>query len=114
MYLTKSDHEDTTPLNELIGFSSQTAHKISRSHSLQKLHQTDTQASKTTEKEYSQIVSHAAPLSSLRERDLQALAEMFEPEDAAQVEAELAGYLNLMCPEPCWEEDPFDFLRDYL
>lgn len=114
MYLTKPDHEDATPLSELVGFSSQAAYKISRSPALRKLHQTDTQLSKTTEKEYSQVVSHAAPLSSLRERDLQALAEMFEPEDAAEVEAELARYLNLMCPEPCWEEDPFDFLRDYL
>ncbi|MFB2878074.1 hypothetical protein [Floridanema aerugineum] len=114
MYLTKSDPEDTSPLSELILFSSQAAQKISRSPALRKVHQTDTQVSKTTEKEYSQVVNHAAPLSSLRERDLQALTEMFEPEDAAEVEAELAHYLNLMCPEPCWEEDPFDFLCDYL
>ena len=113
MYLTQSNHEDSNPLSELIGFSSQAAQKISRSPALRKLYQTDTQVSKTTEQEYSQVV-HAAPLSSLRERDLQALAEMFEPEEASEVEAELVSYLNLMYPEPCWEEDPFDFLRDYL
>lgn len=113
MYLTQSNHEDSNPLSELISFSSQTAHKISRSPALRKLYQTEIQVSKSTEKEYSQVV-HAAPLASLRERDLQALAEMFEPEDALEVEAELVSYLNLMYPEPCWEEDPFDFLRDYL
>ncbi|MFB2839090.1 hypothetical protein [Floridanema evergladense] len=114
MYLTESNHEDITPLNELILFSSQAAHKISRSPGLRKLYQTDIQINKTTEKEYLQVVSHAAPLSSLRERDLQALAEVFEPENAAEVEAELNHYLNLMCPAPCWEEDHFDFLREYL
>ncbi|XWK86050.1 MAG: hypothetical protein U7127_17710 [Phormidium sp.] len=113
MYVTKPDREDSTPLSELVGFSSQAAYKISPSPALRKFHQIETQVSKTTEKEYSHV-NHAPPLSSLRERDLQALAEMFEPEDAAEVEAELAHYLNLMCPEPCWEEDPFDFLHDYL
>lgn len=114
MYIMKSDRELTTPLNELTRFSSQTNDQLSRNSDLRKLHQTGTQVSKTTEKEYFQVVAHAAPLASLRKRDLEALTEMFEPEDLAEVEAELAEYLNLMCPEPCWEEDPFDFLRDYL
>ncbi|MFB2934373.1 hypothetical protein ACE1B6_03765 [Aerosakkonemataceae cyanobacterium BLCC-F154] len=109
MYTTEFDQKDTTSLNELIRFSSQAGESHSRSYRyLRKLNQTDNQVSKTTQ------ITHAAPLSSLRERDLEALAEMFEPEDIAEVEADLIHYLNLMCPEPCWEEDPFDFLSDYL
>lgn len=114
MYITKSNHEDATPLNELFRFSVQATEKFSRSPSSRKLHQTDPQASKTTEKEYSRFVHHASPLSSLTERDLEALASMFDPDDTEEVEAELSHYLDLMCPEPCWEEDPFDFLSDYL
>lgn len=110
MYITKFNHEDATPLNELFRFSSQVADRLSRSPRFRKLDRTNTQV-KT---ESSRLVNHATPLSSLTERDLEALAAMFEPEDATEVEAELAHYLNLMCPEPCWEEDPFDFLRDYL
>lgn len=114
MYITKFNHEDATPLNELFLFNSQVADRVSRNPRSRKLYRTDTQISKTTETESSRLINHASPLSSLTERDLEALAAMFEPEDAAEVEAELAHYLNLMCPEPCWEEDPFDFLRDYL
>ncbi|WP_084555025.1 hypothetical protein [[Phormidium ambiguum] IAM M-71] len=114
MYITKSNHEDTAPLNELLRLSNQTNEQISQNSHSQKLYQKDSKNRKTTEKEYTRFVNHAIPLSSLTEKDLEALAAMFDPEDLAEVEAELSHYLNLMCPEPCWEEDPFDFLRDYL
>ena len=114
MYITQSNNENPTPLNGLTRLSSQPTNQRYRSARLRKLNQKDTQVSKTTEKEYSQIVAHAAPLSSLTEKDLQALAEIFESENTTEVEAELAQYLNLMYPEPCWEENPFGFLLDYL
>jgi hypothetical protein len=51
---------------------------------------------------------------SLRERDWKALTELFDREDADEFEADINSYLLLLTPEPCWEDDPFDFLREYL
>ncbi len=50
----------------------------------------------------------------LRERDWIALAELFDRKDSDEIEADINSSLVLMIPEPCWEDDPFDFLSEYL
>lgn len=56
----------------------------------------------------------AAPLMPLTERDMKALAGFFERDDAEKLESDINNYMRLIYPEPCWEDNPFDFLRDYL
>lgn len=57
---------------------------------------------------------HAAPLSPLRERDLEAMNLFFQREDMAQIEAEVNQVLLHLLPAPCWEEDALEFLREFL
>ncbi len=57
---------------------------------------------------------YAPVFTSLKERDWKALLEMFDRDDIDEVEADINVNLQLMIPEPCWEDDPFDFLREYL
>ncbi len=57
---------------------------------------------------------YAIPLTALRERDWKVLAELFDRGDSDEIEADINSNLLLMIPEPCWEDDPFDFLREYL
>jgi hypothetical protein len=58
--------------------------------------------------------SYAAPLSPLKERDSQALAGWFETDSMPEIEADVTRYLLLLWPEPCWDEDLYGFLHDYL
>ncbi len=57
---------------------------------------------------------HAPSLTSFRQRDWKALIELFDREDCDEIETDINHNLRLMTPEPCWEDDPFDFLREYL
>jgi len=57
---------------------------------------------------------YAPSLTSLRERDWTALIELFDRDDGDEIEADISGSLFWLIPEPCWEDDPFDFLREYL
>jgi hypothetical protein len=57
---------------------------------------------------------YAPPSTSLRNRDWKALLELFDREDVDEIEADVQDSLRLLPPEPCWEDDPFDFLREYL
>ncbi|MCD8489938.1 MAG: hypothetical protein LRZ84_25180 [Desertifilum sp.] len=56
----------------------------------------------------------AAPLMPLRERDVKALSDFFDPMNMAEVEADILQNLLWLWPEPCWEDDPYEFLREYL
>lgn len=56
----------------------------------------------------------AAPLSPLRSRDIQALKALFDREDVEELAADVTARLLLLYPEPCWEDDMFSFLREYL
>ncbi len=61
------------------------------------------------------LTFHAEPLAPLRQRDELALEEFFG--DSYQIDEivnDIYGRLGQLCPEPCWEDDPFDFLRGYL
>jgi hypothetical protein len=57
---------------------------------------------------------YAPPFTSLRERDWKVMIELFDREDSEEIEADIKSNLLLRTPEPCWEDDPFDFLREYL
>jgi hypothetical protein len=50
----------------------------------------------------------------MKERDWKAMAELFDTEDGDEIEADINGKLWTVIPEPCWEDDIFDFLREYL
>ena len=50
----------------------------------------------------------------LNDRDTKALLELFEREDIDQIEAEIDRNLLWLSPAPCWEDNPFDFLSEYL
>ncbi len=58
--------------------------------------------------------SYASPIEPLRERDKTALAALFEREDVDDIVIDVLSYLVCLWPEPCWDDDPFDFLEDYL
>ena len=54
--------------------------------------------------------SYAAPLASLRERDIVALAALFQRDDMYAIEADVKHKLLSLLPEPCWDDDTFAFL----
>ncbi|WP_219904294.1 hypothetical protein [Stenomitos frigidus] len=58
--------------------------------------------------------SFAAPLSPLRARDTQALSELFLRDDIYAIEADVSQRLLALLPEPCWEDDVFAFLKEFL
>ncbi len=57
---------------------------------------------------------YADPLSPLKERDLLSLANLFQRDDMYDIEVDLNQMLLRLMPEPCWEEDPFEFLKEFL
>ncbi|MBM0740188.1 hypothetical protein JOY44_00770 [Phormidium sp. CLA17] len=60
------------------------------------------------------VGNFAAPLSPLRDRDLDALSELFLTDQMSVIEADVAQLLIRLQPEPCWEDDPLMFLREFL
>jgi hypothetical protein len=64
--------------------------------------------------ELGQSTSYAAPLSPLRMQDIQELAVFFDGDDMPSLEEDLLNMLDRLLPEPCWEDDPFDFLGDFI
>lgn len=56
----------------------------------------------------------AAPLSALKERDTQALAELFEDEEIEAIQADILLCLSFLSPAPCWDEQAFEFLQEFL
>ena len=63
---------------------------------------------------YAESGSFAAPLAPLRARDIQALSELFLRNDIAAIEADVSQRLLALLPEPCWEDDIFAFLGEFL
>lgn len=60
------------------------------------------------------VNAHASPLMPLQERDLLALIDLFERSDSHEIQANIQQQLECLYPEPCWDEELFDFLKDYL
>jgi len=59
-------------------------------------------------------VNHASPLAPLRARDSQALDNIFEDEHLQAIALDIHRYLARTYPEPCWEDEPFEFLKGYI
>jgi|GEM_PF-1840753 len=59
-------------------------------------------------------VSHASPLAPLRARDSRALEDCFEHEHLQAIALDIHRYLARIYPEPCWEDEPFEFLNGYI
>ncbi|MEA5595183.1 hypothetical protein [Rivularia sp. UHCC 0363] len=57
---------------------------------------------------------HAPPLVEFNERDWKILAELFDRKDSDEIEEDINKALSWMVPEPAWEDEPLDFLQDYL
>jgi hypothetical protein len=57
---------------------------------------------------------HASPLISLRARDIQTLSELFDTEIIDDIESDIQRYLDRLYPEPCWDENLYDFLGEFL
>ncbi len=54
---------------------------------------------------------YAAPLSPLRDRDLEALLGLFNCAEMADIEADVKQMLLRLFPEPCWDDDISDLLH---
>ncbi|MGF1459437.1 MAG: hypothetical protein ACFBSG_10470 [Leptolyngbyaceae cyanobacterium] len=59
-------------------------------------------------------VSHASPLASLRPRDAAALDDLFEVEDLSDIQLDIHRHLARLYPEPCWEDEPYEFLHGFI
>lgn len=57
---------------------------------------------------------HADPLSPLRARDIEALLDLFSHQWLPEIEHDILSRLSQLVPEPPWEVEPYEFLRDYL
>ncbi|NJM49344.1 MAG: hypothetical protein HC860_26810 [Alkalinema sp. RU_4_3] len=56
---------------------------------------------------------HAAPLSPIRDRDLQEMKEMFDREDMLALESEVDRMLSLLFPAPLWDESGWATLGEF-
>ena len=59
-------------------------------------------------------VHHASPLAPLRQRDASALNDFFEDDRIQDIALDIHRYLARTYPEPCWEDEPFEFLNGYI
>ncbi|MCU0551469.1 MAG: hypothetical protein MUC48_19165 [Leptolyngbya sp. Prado105] len=58
---------------------------------------------------------HAAPISPLRDQDLEIMAGWFDRIDMNEVKHDIEYHLALLYPEPPWEENlDLNFLHDHL
>ncbi|PSN13195.1 hypothetical protein C7293_17035 [filamentous cyanobacterium CCT1] len=56
----------------------------------------------------------ANPLAPLRDRDRQALGDIFAHDQMAAIEADILNRLSHLVPEPIWDVEPYEFLREFL
>jgi hypothetical protein len=68
---------------------------------------------RTPSSSFADIPLHAAPLSPLRDRDIEVLADWFESELMPEIEADVDRCLLVLWPAPCWEDDPLEFLDGF-
>ncbi len=113
MYPPSVHEEQDTFVQELIGFSTQAAtKKWSQSSPSWAQQNIESRSQSWLSKSYE--LEHAAPLMPLRERDIEVLSDYFEHEHIQEIEADVIRNLLIRWPEPCWEDEPLDFLQDYL
>lgn len=59
-------------------------------------------------------IAHADPLMPLQIRDLRVLSDLFERDDIDDITNNICDRLSQLYPEPCWDENPYEFLREFL
>lgn len=59
-------------------------------------------------------VHHASPIAPLRQRDSAALNDFFECDHIQEIALDIHRYLARTYPEPCWEDEPYEFLNGYI
>ncbi|HEY9836953.1 MAG TPA: hypothetical protein V6D27_08660 [Vampirovibrionales bacterium] len=106
---------------QLIEFSQKAAvSKLSRRwrhflpNRIQPLADLDIPGSDFTANTFDVVTPAAEPLSALKERDTKALAELFENEEIEAIQADVLVCLSFLSPAPCWDEEAFDFLKEFL
>lgn len=57
---------------------------------------------------------HAEPVTTLRDRDFKELETWFDRPDMSEIEEDVNRHLLMLFPEPCWEDDDFEFLTEHL
>ena len=57
---------------------------------------------------------HAPPLVEFNHRDWKILVELFDRKDSDEIEEDINKILSWMVPEPAWEDEPLDFLQEFL
>ena len=57
---------------------------------------------------------YAEPIAPLRDRDEIALTEIFTTDQIEDALNDVQDRLSHLYPEPCWEDDPYEFLHGYL
>lgn len=66
------------------------------------------------QRNHSSLRSFAVLVAPLKDRDIKALDTLFHYDGMEEAAADISQVLLALFPEPCWEDDPFEFLRDYL
>ncbi len=59
-------------------------------------------------------VHHASPLAPLREQDSESLEALFEGEQIQEIVLDVHRYIARVYPEPCWEDEPYEFLHGLI
>ena len=59
-------------------------------------------------------VHHASPLAPLREQDSEKLEALFEGEQVQEIVLDVHRYIARVYPEPCWEDEPYEFLHGLI
>ena len=114
MFISKYMDEGASALYDLVRFSE----KVEQSEPLkatrlQRGMKTNGQQSNSLGLENWASDSYGSPLMPLREKDLKALAGLFEHSDNDRIEEEIINQLMWLWPEPCWDDD-FSFIQEYL
>jgi hypothetical protein len=125
MVVTSSDPNSNSSLTELLEYNSKASlqKNFGRSpHPLAAFTQPDTRLGDWAidPVDLDQLQSHqgsfrdSSSSTALRGRDLEVLEELFGHEEIEEIQADVLRNLERLSPELCWEEDPFDFLHEYL
>ncbi|MEL6384022.1 MAG: hypothetical protein AAFQ89_16530 [Cyanobacteria bacterium J06626_18] len=59
-------------------------------------------------------VHHATPLAPLRDQDSEKLEALFEGEQIQDIVLDVHRYIARVYPEPCWEDEPYEFLHGLI
>lgn len=103
----------TTPAREAASDELRALQQVAKQGEKQKVRQIKDGERSSFATDFQQF-GYAAPLSPLRERDEVALDDLFRREDMVAIETDISSCLLKLMPEPCWDDDPFEFIREFL